>query len=128
MCRTCLPLPPYLRIKTTDCSPLWCLGRDERVYPDSHMSRVFQWSWLLVGLFVIAIASTGHTQTQSTKKRPFQYFFVLLKRPTVSPSISKEASQKVEEEHMANIRKLASEHKLVMAGPFMDDTVLRGIF
>jgi uncharacterized protein len=92
------------------------------------MGRVFQWSWLLVGLFVIAIASTGHTQTQSTKKRPFQYFFVLLKRPTVSPSISKEASQKVEEEHMANIRKLASEHKLVMAGPFMDDTVLRGIF
>ena len=81
-----------------------------------------------MGLCVIAIASIGHTQTQSTKKRPFQYFFVLLKRPTASPSISKEASQRVEEEHMANIRKLASEHKLVMAGPFMDDTVLRGIF
>jgi uncharacterized protein YciI len=91
------------------------------------MGRVFQWSWLLVGLFVIAVASTGHTLSQSSKKRPLQYFFVLLKRPTSSRSMSKEASEKLQDEHMANIRKLAGDHKLVMAGPFVDDTVLRGI-
>jgi uncharacterized protein YciI len=42
--------------------------------------------------------------------------------------MSKEAGEKLQEEHMSNIRKMAAEHKLVIAGPFLDDTALRGIF
>jgi uncharacterized protein YciI len=78
----------------------------------------------LVAISGFAFAQGG---TQPDTKRT-QYFFVLLTRPLNAPQLSKNAADKLQEEHMANIRKLAEEHKLVIAGPFMDDTALRGIF
>ncbi|HWN74734.1 MAG TPA: TonB family protein [Candidatus Udaeobacter sp.] len=85
-----------------------------------------------VGVFlfaVIALASSALAQAQTpTNATPPQYFLVLLNRPANAPQLGKEASAKLQEEHMANIRKLAAEHKLLVAGPFMDDTTLRGIF
>jgi uncharacterized protein YciI len=83
-----------------------------------------------VGVFlfaVIALASSSLATAQTpTNAAPPQYFLVLLNRPVNAPQLSKEASAKLQEEHMANIRKLAAEHKLLVAGPFMDDTTLRG--
>src|SRR5580658_3570315 len=69
----------------------------------------------------------AQTQNQPNAKAA-QYFFVLLTRPANAPQLSNEAGEKLQEDHMAYIHKLTAEHKLVISGPFMDDTVLRGIF
>ena len=82
---------------------------------------------LLFTLIALAGSAVAPAQTQLNANPP-QYFIVLLNRPANAPQLSKEAVAKLQEEHMANIRKLAAEHKLLVAGPFTDDTVLRGIF
>jgi uncharacterized protein len=78
---------------------------------------------------LLAVAGSASAQTQNQPNaKPARYFLVLLNRPANAPQLSKEAGENLQEEHMANIRKLAAERKLVIAGPFIDDTRLCGIF
>jgi len=62
-------------------------------------SRVF-----LFTLLTLSASAFVHAQTQPTAK-PEQYFFVLLNHPVIAPQLSKEAGEKLQEEHMANIGK-----------------------
>jgi|SRR5271154_4377135 len=87
------------------------------------MRRIAVSYLLLLTLLVFAQA-----QTQPTVRSSAQYFLVLLKRPANAPQLSKDAGEQLQAEHMANIRKMAAERKLVIAGPSMEDTTLRGIF
>lgn len=56
-----------------------------------------------------------------------QYWFVMLLKGTNRTQDSATAA-KIQDGHMANIRKLAAEGKLKVAGPFGDDGDWRGIF
>lgn len=55
------------------------------------------------------------------------YLGLLVRGPKFSPGESPER-QKIQEGHMANMKRLADRGKLVAAGPFTEDTDLRGIF
>ena len=56
------------------------------------------------------------------------YYLVLLKRGPASTAESTPATQRIQEGHMANIRKMAATGKLIVAGPFTDGGDLRGLF
>lgn len=80
-------------------------------------------------LSLIALLTSAFAQAPAPPAaKPAQFFFVLLNRPTNAPQMGKEALDKLQEDHMANIRKMGAEHKLAIAGPFLDDTALRGIY
>lgn len=53
--------------------------------------------------------------------------FGILKRPKSAPTVSKEEGQKLQEQHMANINRMAQLGGLLSAGP-LDGGAMRGIF
>ncbi len=85
--------------------------------------------WLVFLCLALTCAAVAQSTPAETQKSPAsQLFFVLLNRPANAPTYSQEKLQEIQDGHMANIRRLGAEGKMKMAGPFLDDTKLRGIF
>ena len=72
-------------------------------------------------------AQTTDSAKAEKKFEPIQLFFVMLVK---GPNRGQDSvtAEKIQEGHMANITRLSKEEKLLVAGPFMDDTDWRGIF
>ncbi len=81
-------------------------------------------------LLLVIMFSTAATAQQQENKYPNikQYFFVMLTRGPNAGSIDSLELEKIQEGHLTNIRKLAEDGKLKIAGPFGDDGDWRGIF
>ncbi len=84
---------------------------------------------LVISLIVCsAVASTAFSQATGNPADNLKpYFFVLLKKGPNRDQDSATATR-IQKEHMENINRLAASGKLNIAGPFLDDGELRGIF
>ena len=82
-----------------------------------------------------AVINESHSSYDSTLAKKLgaddygmhKYVMCILKTGP-NKSLSPDSSKKVQAAHLNNIKKLADEGKLVVAGPFMDNTELEGIF
>ncbi len=85
---------------------------------------------ILIAVLAVALSVSCFAQSgaQMTTPAASKLFFVFLNRPSNAPTYSKEKGEEIQAGHMANIKRLGGEGHLLMAGPFMDDTTLRGIF
>jgi uncharacterized protein YciI len=81
---------------------------------------------LLLCLTVPALAIAAEPPPPQVKM--MVYYLVLLYRGAAWTPEETPATRQLQEEHMANIRRLAKEGKLILAGPFEEDTDLRGLF
>lgn len=84
----------------------------------------------------VAIEKSGYDQTLAKKLNadPYgmaKYVFATLERGEVPPQDTEEAkaeTMRIQKGHMENIQRLADQGLLVLAGPFLDDGAVRGIF
>jgi len=82
----------------------------------------------LVGLAFLLSLGVAIASSEEMPKGVRQYYLGLIFRgPAWTPEDTPER-QALQEAHMANIRRLAKNGDLVLAGPCLDDGDLRGIF
>lgn len=80
---------------------------------------------LLTGIFFAVSFQKLSAQKKEDNLKP--YFFVLLKKGPNREQDSVTAA-KIQKGHMDNINRLAAADKLNVAGPFLDEGDMRGIF
>lgn len=73
-------------------------------------------------------AARNYILTPDTPLKPADYIFGLLVRGSKWTPEKTPETEKIQEGHMANINRLAETGKLILAGPFFDEGVRRGVF
>jgi uncharacterized protein len=69
------------------------------------------------------------TETSEYERLPpmSQYVLALFRRVPNRPEIPEAEADRIQEAHMANLRRLTELGELLTAGPFLEDTDLRGV-
>jgi uncharacterized protein YciI len=89
------------------------------------MKKFCSLSFIFMLLSIALINGQDSTQIDMSKMKT--YYFVML---TSGKNRNQDSAtvKKIQHGHLANITKLVQQEKLVVAGPFLDDTGWRGIF
>ncbi len=91
------------------------------------MKRTRTLSISLIAILLGAAIPASATDPPPEYEMTTYYVAFLYRGPAWSPEETPERA-KIQEGHMANIRKMAETGKLLVAGPFTDDGELRGLF
>ena len=91
-----------------------------------------KWILIIIVFFISSLAGVNSILAQNESNEPkyemTTYYMAFLKKgPKWSPE-EKEETKKVQAAHLANIQKLVDEGKMILAGPFLDEWEVRGIF
>lgn len=78
-------------------------------------------------LFVVAVFSLAAAPVAADDYGMRRYVMAFLKAGP-NPERPPEEAQALQRAHLDNIRRMAAEGKLVLAGPYMDDGEVRGIY
>src|SRR5690242_9915868 len=82
----------------------------------------------VIGLLAFGVACLS-AQPAAQRSRPAPYYVVFLRPDPARQTLSKEDGERMQKDHMANIRKMADAGVLVSAGPFEDQVrTISGIF
>ena len=94
------------------------------------MNRYFKLLVILSIVLSSAVFSQSHTDSTQTQKKKYEmrtYYMVFLYKGPNRNQDSVTAAN-IQTGHLANIERLANDGKIAIAGPFLDDKDLRGIF
>ena len=85
-------------------------------------------SLIVIVTMTAGLAAPVLAQETQTLPKMMTYYVGFLRRGPAATSESTPETERLQQAHMANIRKMAADGKLLLAGPFTDGGELRGMF
>ncbi len=89
--------------------------------------KKFMFPPLLVLLIAFPLSPAAE-ETSAEGSNLTTYYVAFLHRGPKWAAATTPETERIQKEHMANIRRMAESGKLIVAGPFTDDGELRGMF
>lgn len=85
-------------------------------------------TFLVIITIVLSIITYSLSSEEKEPEFNLKTYYLVFLKSGPNRNQSKEEAQKIQQAHLANITRLAEMGKIVIAGPLLDDSEVRGIF